>query len=83
MHLNQMATREELIAADPFVGRGVLLWMPGVDGADEQMELLASRLGMIVPAVLWPGIGAWVDCAAAGMTPGEAEARYQARPPWE
>lgn len=59
-------SREEMAAEDPFGGQGVFLPAPGVTG-EEILRSLASRMGRVMPAVTWDGIGVWVD-------PGSSEA---------
>jgi hypothetical protein len=61
-------SREEMAASDPYGGRGVFLAAPGVAG-DEMITLLAARMGAVVPAVAWDGIGAWVDPGSTGTDP--------------
>jgi hypothetical protein len=73
--------REEIASADPYMGRGVFLAAPGTD-LDAITGKLAERLGMIVPAVTWDGIGAWVDLGGVpGMTAQELESRWSATSP--
>jgi hypothetical protein len=68
-------SRQEMAAADPYQGRGVFLGAPG-RSRDEIVEELASRLGMIAPAVTWDGIGAWVDPGSTGMSAGLIRERW-------
>jgi hypothetical protein len=63
----QELTREEMAASDPYEGRGVFLPAPGM-GAQSIVDALEGRLGMIVPAIAWDGIGAWVDPGSTGMS---------------
>lgn len=68
--------REEIASADPYMGRGVFLVAPGMD-CDAITGQLTERLGMIVPAVSWNGIGAWVDLGGVpGMSAQELERRW-------
>lgn len=63
----QESSREEIASCDPYEGRGVFLGAPG-KGREEITGMLASRLGMIVPAVTWDDIGAWVDPGSTGIS---------------
>lgn len=63
----QELSREEMAASDPYEGRGVFLAAPGT-GMQAIIGELAERLGMIVPATAWDGIGAWVDPGSTGMS---------------
>jgi hypothetical protein len=72
----QELTREEMAATDPFGSRGVFLGAPG-RGSGEITGMLAERLGTIVAAVTWDGIGVWVDAEVAGMTALELESRWK------
>jgi hypothetical protein len=71
----EAVTREQMAAADPYEGRGVFLGAPGMKSS-EIVEALAARMGMIVPAVAWDGIGAWVDPGSCGMSAGLIRDRW-------
>ena len=60
----------EIAADDPFRGHGVFLPLPEAKGS-EIIGALEQAFGEI-PAVAWPGRGAWVDLKGAGLTPAEA-----------
>lgn len=62
----QELTREEMAAADPFGGEGVLLPAPGVT-SDVIMAMVTTRLGRGVQVVAWGDIGAWVAPGSSGM----------------
>lgn len=70
------ANQAAMAAEDPFGGGSVFLWMPG-STAEQILDDLARRLGMIVPAVAWDGLGAWVDVKEACLTREELLARWQ------
>lgn len=73
--------REAVASADPYLGRGVFLSGLGMD-RDAITGKLAERLGMIVPAVAWDGIGAWVDLGGVpGMSAQELESRWSGASP--
>lgn len=74
MYLMEEATAEELAASDPFGGTGVFLPMSAV--AEDIIEALEQVLGSVVPAVAWPGRGAWVD---GSVVPAEVLSRWEAR----
>lgn len=63
----QELSREEMAADDPYEGRGVFLAAPGMEG-QLIVGALADRLGAVVPAIAWDGIGAWVDPGSTGMS---------------
>lgn len=68
----------EEMNADPFGGEGVFLAMPGADGPDI-IDTLASAFGMIIPAVVWPGHGAWADPRPTPMNAAGMFARWEDR----
>lgn len=63
----QAHSREEMAAADPYGGRGVFLPAPG-ESSGTILLRLGERMGAVVPAVAWDGIGAWVDQGSCGMS---------------
>lgn len=73
----QEATPEELAAEDPFGGRGTFL-RSELD-SDGIVAELNRAFGGSVAAVAWPGLGAWVDGGAAGLSPAEVLAWWTER----
>ena len=63
----EQLSREVVAATDPYLGRGVFLAAPGME-RDKITGALAERLGTVVPAFAWDGIGAWVDPGSTGMS---------------
>lgn len=68
---------DELVERDPFGGMGVFLPSATSEG-DEILSLVTDVFG-IIPAVAFPGRGAWIDTSAAGLGSSEARARWEAR----
>jgi hypothetical protein len=68
---------QEEINADPFGGEGVFLAMPGTDSPGI-IDALSGVFGMIIPAVTWPGHGAWADPRPTPMTAADLLARWEA-----
>ena len=62
-------TADEMIARDPFVGHGLFL-------AGAEQDTLEAIFGLI-PAVGFPGQGAWIDLDGAGVTAQDALARWK------
>jgi hypothetical protein len=52
-------TTEQIAASDPFGSRGVFL--PCALDGQEILDSLERVFGETVPAVVWPGRGAWVQ----------------------
>lgn len=75
MYLMQEATAEEIAADDPFGGDGVFLSC-ALDG-QEILAALERVLGEVLPAVAWPGLGAWISLRFASITPAEAIALWE------
>ena len=71
----QVRSAAEIAAEDPFSGRGVFL---ACAEGDVQAEL-ERAFGGTVPAVTWPGLGAWVDREEAGLSPGELASWWEGR----
>lgn len=72
MHRFDLVTRPQLMLEDPFSGRGCFLAV-ALDDSQEILDEIGLVLGAPVPAVAWPGHGAWVD---TGTVP-EALRRWQ------
>ena len=72
-YLMEMSTAGQMAAEDPFGGSGVFL--PLAADAGSILEALDRAFGM-VQAVAWPGHGAWVDAAAAGVPRDELLTRW-------
>lgn len=62
----QENSREEMIRADPFAGRGVFLEAPGATTA-QMLARVTACAGAAVPAVAWGDVGVWVDPGSNGM----------------
>lgn len=69
------ASRDQMAAADPFGGNGIFLAAPHLEN-EEIIDALETRLRMIIPAVAWGGIGAWVDQGSIGMSAARVRALW-------
>jgi hypothetical protein len=65
----------QMAAEDPFGGNGVFL---AHDGSGQQIIGRLEGVFGLVPAVTWPGRGAWVDISAMDIPGEEASARWEA-----
>jgi hypothetical protein len=65
-YLMQAVSREEMVRADPFGGRGVFLEALGKTTA-QMLARVTACAGAAVPAVAWGDAGVWVDPGSSGM----------------
>jgi hypothetical protein len=65
----------QIAAEDPFAGRGVFL----ACGEEDVQAELDRAFGGTVPAVTWPGLGAWVDQNGSGLSPEELVSWWKGR----
>jgi hypothetical protein len=69
----EVSTADQVAAQDPFGGRG--LFLPMDAGGEEILGAVQETFGS-VPAIAWPGRGAWV-------IPQSPEEAWQALALWE
>lgn len=77
MHRFEMVTADQLVMEDPFSGCG--LFVPLAEGQEEILAALYRAFEVIVPAVAWPGHGAWIDTRGLDGTGEQALARWENR----